>query len=210
VAVGHGLLGFAVVAALLVLAPGPDFAVVLPSALRSRRAGVATASGTATGLAVHAVIAALGLSVLLQSSALAFTVVKLAGAVFLGVLGVRAVAASRRRAPGPGRPVAVDSPPSVRKAYLRGLLVNILNPKAPIIYLSVMPQFLDAGQPVTTQLAIMSTTLVTLALTWYVLLSLLVQPFKKAILRVRHWIDRVSGTALIVLGVRLALAQRPT
>jgi threonine/homoserine/homoserine lactone efflux protein len=210
--VGHGLLGFAVVATLLVLMPGPDFAVVLPSALRARRAGVATAFGTASGLAVHALIAALGLSVVLQTSAVAFTIVKLAGAVFLGALGVRALWTSRHRAPAqaPGRSAVVEPPPSARTTYVRGLLVNVLNPKAPVIYLSVMPQFLDSSQPVAVQLALMSTTLVALALTWYVLLSLLVQPLKSVILRVRHWIDRISGTILIVFGVRLAFAQRPT
>ena len=85
---GHGLLGFALVALVLVLTPGPDFAIVVPNALRSRRAGVATALGTATGLAIHALIAALGLSAIVLASDAAFSVVKYVGVAFLVLLGI--------------------------------------------------------------------------------------------------------------------------
>ncbi len=206
---GHGVLGFAIVAAILVLTPGPDFAVVLPNALRSRRAGAATAVGTASGLAVHAVAAALGLSLLLKGSAEAFTAVKVAGALVLCVLGVRALRASRRR-PESTEPKRVSAPPlPAMRAYRQGFFVNVLNPKAPVIYLSVMPQFLDPHLPANPQLALMSAILVALALIWYLVLTLLVQYAREPILRVRHWIDRVTGTVLILLGIRLAFERQP-
>jgi threonine/homoserine/homoserine lactone efflux protein len=204
----HGLLGFAAVAALLVVTPGPDFAVVLPNALRSRRSGAATAFGTASGLALHALAAALGLSVILASSATAFTVVKVAGAAFLCFLGVRALYLSRR---GHGHDLSEAPPEKPRSAYQcyrQGFLTNVLNPKAPVIYLSILPQFLVPGQDHGVQLALMSGTLVAIALTWYLLLTLLVQPLRQPIVRFRHWIDRVTGTILIVLGIRLAFERR--
>ncbi len=228
---GHGLLAFTVVALVLVVTPGPDFAVVLPHALESRRAGIATACGTASGLALHAAVAAVGLSAVVLASAEVFTAVKLVGAVFLAVLGVRALWGSRRAA-RLGRPPAASTSPrtrtgerggdsdsggwdattrplTTRRAYGRGFGVNILNPKVPIIYLSVMPQFLDPRTATTPQLLLMAAVLVGLALGWYLLLTVLVQPVKHVVVRFRHWIDRVTGTVLIGLGIRLALEHRP-
>ncbi len=221
---GHGLLAFTVVALVLVMTPGPDFAVVLPHALESRRAGIATACGTASGLALHAAVAAVGLSAVVLASAEVFTVVKLVGAVFLAALGVRALWGSRRGARLGRPPAASTSLPALdgrggrdtpalaltaRRAYGRGFGVNILNPKAPIIYLSVMPQFLDPHTATTPQLLLMAAVLVGLALGWYLLLTALVQPVKHVVVRFRHWIDRVTGTVLIGLGIRLALEHRP-
>ncbi len=216
---GHGLLAFTVVALVLVVTPGPDFAVVLPHALESRRAGIATACGTASGLALHAAVAAVGLSAVVLASAEVFTAVKLVGAVFLAVLGVRALWGSRRtarlgRSPSTSLQAgtsegAVTRPLTTRRAYGRGFGVNILNPKVPIIYLSVMPQFLDPQAAATPQLLLMAAVLVGLALGWYLLLTMLVQPVKHVVVRFRHWIDRVTGTVLIGLGIRLALEHRP-
>ncbi|GHS86424.1 lysine transporter LysE [Actinomycetota bacterium] len=216
---GHGLLAFTVVALVLVITPGPDFAVVLPHALESRRAGIATACGTASGLALHAAVAAVGLSAVVLASAEVFTAVKLVGAAFLAVLGIRALWGSRRAA-GPGAVTGGDRaqetgrsasarPLTSRRAYQRGFGVNILNPKVPIIYLSVMPQFLDPRAATTPQLLAMAAVLVGLALGWYLLLTVLVQPVKHVVVRFRHWIDRVTGTVLIGLGIRLALEHRP-
>jgi threonine/homoserine/homoserine lactone efflux protein len=208
----HGLLGFALVALVLVLTPGPDFAVVVPNALRSRRAGVATALGTATGLAMHALIAALGLSAIVLASDVAFSVVKYVGVAFLVLLGIRAIWQSRsagRREPSSA--VSEGSVPPLRASagYRQGFLVNVLNPKAPLIYLSVMPQFTDPGADAFGQLMAMSVLLVGIALVWYLLLTMLVGVLRRTIERFRHWIDRVTGVVLIALGLRLALETRP-
>ena len=215
-----GWWGFALIALVLVITPGPDFAVVVPAALRSRRAGYATVLGTATGLAVHALIAALGLAALMLTSDLAFALVKYVGAVFLIVLGLRILWTSRSR---PGRPPppagragfaevegAVGATP-LAKCYRRGLLVHVLNPKAPLIYLSVMPQFVRSSAPwsPTGQLFLLSAILVVLALSWYLLLSTLIGTLREFLLRFRVWIDRATGGVLIALGLRLAAETRP-
>lgn len=90
------------------------------------------------------------------------------------------------------------------QAYRQGLLVNVLNPKAPLIYLSIMPQFLDPGLPTTTQFMMMSGVLVGLALVWYVALTLLVGVLRATIERFQAWIDRATGAVLIALGARIA------
>lgn len=204
------LLEFAVVALVLVLIPGPDFAVVVPNALRGPATGTATAFGTASGLAVHAGIAAAGLSAVVLTSDLAFSAVKYLGAVFLLYLGVRSLWKSRRSHPQPAAP-SPERPRVLtwRAAYRQGLLVNLLNPKAPLIYLSVMPQFLQPTSSATAQLAAMSAILVGLALTWYTALTLLVGVLRPVIEQSRVWIDRVTGVVLIGLGVRVALESRP-
>lgn len=207
---GAALLGFAAVALVLVMMPGPDFAVLVPNALRGRGAGIATAVGIACGLAVHAGIAVAGLSAIVLASDLAFTAVKYLGAAFLLVLGFRALWKSRGRqteqqahAPDWSRPLTTGT------AYRQGLLVNVLNPKAPLIYLSIMPQFLQPTSSSTQQLLAMSGVLVGLALTWYVLLTLLISVLRPALSRFGSWIARVTGAMLIALGVRVALESRP-
>lgn len=205
-----GLLGFSAVALVLVLVPGPDFAVVVPNALRGRWAGIATAFGTASGLAVHAGIAAAGLSAIVLASDLAFSAVKYLGAAFLVFLGLRSLWKSRGSHPEQEVPAVERSRALTRRgAYRQGLLVNVLNPKAPLIYLSIMPQFLQPNLSSTGQLAAMSAILVGLALTWYVVLTLLVSVMRPIIEQFRVWIDRVTGVILIVLGVRVALESGP-
>ncbi len=202
---------FSVVALLLVVTPGPDFAVVVPNALRGRPAGIATALGTASGLAVHAGVAAAGLSAVVLASDVAFSLVKYLGAAFLVVLGVRALWKSRGINPGKELPSTVPPRPlPVWHAYRQGLMVNVLNPKAPLIYLSIMPQFLQPNISATAQLVAMSAILDAIALTWYLSLTFLVAVFRPVIERFRAWIDRFTGAILITLGIRVALESRPT
>ena len=147
---------------------------------------------------------------MILASDIAFSIMKYAGAAFLAYLGVRALWKSRRanvvREPVAGPMLA---PLSSQKAYRQGLLVNVLNPKAPLIYLSVMPQFLRPEQPVALQLLAMSAILVGCALGWYVILTLLVTRLRPVIVRLGTLIDRVTGVVLIGLGLRVALETRP-
>lgn len=87
--------------------------------------------------------------------------------------------------------------------------MNVLNPKAPLIYLSVMPQFVDRGSSATVQLAVMSAVLVVLALAWYLSLTLLVGRLRPVVSRFSRGIDRATGAVLVALGARLALSTRP-
>lgn len=202
------LLAFSAVALVLVITPGPDFATVVPNAVRGR--GVATSLGTASGLAVHAGIAVAGLSSVILASDIAFSIVKYAGAAFLVYLGVRALWKSRttgvKSTPSVG---ATHGPLTSGRAYQQGFFVNVLNPKAPLIYLSIMPQFLVTELSATVQLLAMSAVLVSLALGWYLILTLLVTHLRSVIERFRVWIDRTTGVVLIALGVRVALETRP-
>lgn len=94
-------------------------------------------------------------------------------------------------------------------AYRQGLMVNVLNPRAPLIYLSIMPQFLQPHVSTAAQLLAMSAILVGIALTWYILLTFLVRVLRPVIQRFRAWIDRFTGAILIILGLRVALESQP-
>src|SRR5437899_3038961 len=136
------LIAFTVVAGVVTIIPGADMALVAHSVLtRGRRAGYVTSVGVCTGLWVHAVASALGLSAILMTSAALFSAVKLAGALYLVALGVLSI----RRALGPS-----PAPPTVapgrtardaRRAFAPGLLSNLLNPKVALFYLTLLPQF---------------------------------------------------------------------
>src|SRR5512144_98606 len=131
---------------LLNLAPGPDtFYILARSGAEGRAVGVASALGIAAGSIVHTMAAALGLSVLLATSPIAFDVVRYAGAAYLVFLGVRmllARASTIADADTRGR--------GARAAFRQGMLTNVLNPKVALFFLAFLPQFIasDAANKV--------------------------------------------------------------
>src|SRR5262245_20801019 len=124
------------------MSPGPDFVIVTRSAaLSGRRAGMACAAGIGAGVFVWSAVTAAGVAGLLAASAVAFTVVKLAGAAYLMLLGIRALLAARRgeySESGAARP-NLTSP---WRAFRQGLLTNLLNPKVAVFFIALVPQFL--------------------------------------------------------------------
>lgn len=196
---------------MLVMAPGPDFAVVVRNALRGRRQGVATTAGIISGLLVHTTVAALGLSAVLAASLLAFTVVKVVGAAYLCWLGIRALLSARPHAAAHQPQAGPAAPLTSRLAYRHGLLTNVLNPKAPLVFLSVLPQFIPRGAAVLPRTVLLSTILITVATAWFLTLTRLVATLQPVLARptVRRRLDQISGVVLIGLGIRLALERRP-
>jgi len=133
---------FAVAAVALLVTPGPAVLyIVARSVEQGRWAGVVSALGVHVGTLVHVAAAALGLSALLVSSALAFAVVKYLGAVYLVYLGVRRLLARDARAESGAAP-----PRSLRRLFAQGIVVNILNPKTALFFLAFLPQFVDAAR----------------------------------------------------------------
>jgi threonine/homoserine/homoserine lactone efflux protein len=204
------LLGFAGVCVLLTFVPGVDTAMVTRSALaRGTRAGVQTALGAASGLFMHAAAVALGVSALLARSAAGFEVLRLCGACYLVVLGVLTL----RRA---GRGHDPDDTELRRLPRLgpfaQGLLTNLTNPKAALLFLTLLPQFLSpswsSGRalPLALALATIPATCSFTGLSLYALGLGRLRPLLRRP-RVRRAQDRILGGVLIALGARLA-AQR--
>lgn len=130
---------------LLNMTPGADTIYVLSrSAVGGRRAGIVSALGISSGVLIHTTLAAFGLSILLAQSALAFNAVKLAGALYLIVMGVRTMLSheSLFRFDGGG-----ERGESLWKVYRQGVLTNALNPKVALFFLALLPQFVDQNNP---------------------------------------------------------------
>jgi threonine/homoserine/homoserine lactone efflux protein len=192
---------------LATMSPGPDFVIVTRNAVQSgRRAGMACAAGIASGLFAWAVVAALGVAGLLAASAAAFTVVKLAGAAYLVLLGIRALLAARRGGYETPAPDAAPRPGGVLAAYRQGLVTNLLNPKVAVFFTALLPQFLPPTATVADHL-LLATVAAAVSLTWFVLLTTVASALRRFLTatRVRRTIDAVMGTLLVTLGLRIAI-----
>jgi threonine/homoserine/homoserine lactone efflux protein len=188
------------------MSPGPDFVIVTRNAaLSGRRAGMACAAGIAGGVFAWSVVTALGVAGLLAASAVAFTVVKLIGAAYLALLGIRALLAARR---GEYQPpdTGARPPRGALVAFRQGLLTNLLNPKVAVFFIALLPQFLPAS-PTVLDTVLLGAIAATISLVWFALLANVVGALRAvfARVRVRRVIDAVMGTVLIGLGVRIAV-----
>jgi threonine/homoserine/homoserine lactone efflux protein len=164
------LLVFALAAGVLVAIPGPNHIyIVTRSVAQGRRIGLASAFGVETGTLVHVSAATVGLSALVASSAVAFDTLRYAGAVYLAYLGVRALLRDEAiELDGDGA-----AAPSARRAYLDGVLVNVLNPKVALFFLAFLPQFVDPTRSgAATQILVLGLVVLAIATTTDVLYAL--------------------------------------
>ena len=130
---------FAAATLALLVVPGPAVLyIVARSVAGGRRAGLVSVLGVHVGTLVHVLAAVVGLSAVLASSAVAFTVVKYVGAAYLVYLGVRTLTSRRS-----GSMPSVESGRSLRRTFWQGALVNVMNPKTALFFLAFLPQFVD-------------------------------------------------------------------
>jgi len=201
------ILAFTGIVAILTVLPGADMALVAKvTLLDGRRSAFFTSLGICAGLPVHATASALGLSLILATSAEAFTVVKFAGATYLAYLGIRTIRDSLR----PTSEVVVDAgrTRSARAAFVQGWLTNVLNPKVALFYLTFLPQFISPGDNVLAKSLLLAGIHAVLGLVWLPLYAYGIDRLGALIRGARRWLERLSGAALIGLGVRLALERR--
>ncbi|MEV4252676.1 LysE family translocator [Spirillospora sp. NPDC049652] len=207
------LLAYLGLCLLITVTPGLDTAVVIRGTLKGGSgAGLRTALGCALGLFVHAVGVAVGLAGVLLRSAVAFEAVKLAGAAFLVYLGARTLWSVRRgkapEAAGDGEEDASPRFGRIRSPFGQGLLTNLTNPKATLVFLATLPQFVPSGGaaetvPVALGLALIA---VLFSLTGLSLVALAVGRVRHLLAspRVRRAQEALLGTTLVVLGLRVA------
>jgi threonine/homoserine/homoserine lactone efflux protein len=201
------ILAFIGIAALLTILPGADMALVAKvTLLDGRRAAFFTSLGICAGLPMHATASALGLSLILATSAEAFTLVKFAGAAYLAYLGIRTIRDSLRPVVDP----LVTAPPArgKRAAFAQGFLSNVLNPKVALFYLTFLPQFISPGDNVLAKSLLLAGIHAVLGLVWLPLYAYAIDRLSALLRGARRWLERLSGAALIGLGLRLALERR--
>ena len=201
------LLPFLVASVLVTVIPGADMALLTRQVfVGGTRLAYRTIAGNLTGLLVHGVALAAGLSALLVASATAYTAVKLAGAVYLVWLGVQAIRASRR----PANLDLASAAAAPRRAFLQGLLSTVLNPKPALFFLTFLPQFVDPGRNVLPQTLTLAAIHVLVGLIWLTAYAHLIDRARAVLTapRVKAWLERSTGAVLIALGVRVAVERR--
>jgi threonine/homoserine/homoserine lactone efflux protein len=206
------LWAFIGISLLIVIAPGPDTVLVTKNALiHGRITAFATVAGISVGLLVWTAAAALGIAALVRESAIAFTVLKLAGALYLIWLGLNALRAARRPSTAePGTDPKLPAGGGAPAGFRQGLLCNLANPKIGVFFTSLLPQFVAAHHPVLVPFLALGGVFSLMGLTWlcgYVLLATrLADALRRP--RVKAALDSLTGVVLIGVGIRLALEHR--
>lgn len=202
------LLPFLGIAILLSLAPGPDnIFVLLLSAMHGTRAGLTVVLGLCTGLLVHTAVVAVGLAALLAASAVAFTALKIAGALYLVYLAWQAF-----RAPV-GELTSAQAPVKTGKhMYLRGVIMNLTNPKVVIFFLAFLPQFVSPARgPVAPQLMVLGFVFILATLVVFGSIAWFSGAFGRVLMRsasMQRAVNWFAGSVFLALAGRLALSQR--
>jgi threonine/homoserine/homoserine lactone efflux protein len=199
---------YLLISALLIVTPGPDMVLVARNAIkRGYPAARSTAFGVGAGILLWGVFTAAGLAAALAASAVVFSWVKLAGAAFLVALGMRSLWAAIRTGDVPveeSRPGVVDS----LGAFFQGLVGNLLNPKAAVIFVAVVPQFIDHADP-PSRLAAMIGAFVVMVVLWLngygFLLAKAARHFGPRIWRA---LEGLAGALLVGIGALLVVERR--
>ena len=203
------LLGFALLALGMVLTPGPNMVyVVSRSICQGRRAGLISLGGVGVAFVVYMLAAALGITSLLMAVPFAYDALRLAGAAYLGYLAWQALK------PGGRSPFAVQSLPidSPRRLFAMGFMTNLLNPKVALLYLSLLPQFIDpTSGSVFAQAVLLGTVQITISLSVNGMLAIGAGSIARFLGTRPVWLAvqrRLMGTMLAGLALRMALDAR--
>ena len=200
-------LAFAIAAAILAITPGPGIAYVVARTVAGGRSeGLASCFGTAIGGMLHVLAAALGLSLVVAQSAVAFNLVKYLGAAYLVYLGIRLLL--RKDEAVTVEPVASQG---VRRALFEGIVVEALNVKTALFFLAFLPQFVSASEPLLPQLVLLGSICVGLnTLVDVIAVFAADRLLKSSAARAARarLLTRVSGVTMLGLGAYLALARR--
>ncbi|MDH4557107.1 LysE family translocator [Pseudomonas sp. BN417] len=193
---------------LAVASPGPDFAIVVrESVAHGRHAGTWTALGVGAGIFVHVAYSLLGIGLIVSQSIMLFNALKWAAAAYLLYIGIKALRAK------PADPVAAEAAlmageRSPRGAFVTGFVTNGLNPKATLFFLSLFTVVIDPHTPLTVQ-AGYGVYLACATAAWFSLVALLFSQrrVRAGFARMGHWFDRLMGTVLVGLGIKLAFTE---
>lgn len=193
---------------LLGLAPGPDNIFVLTqSALRGKGPGLVVMLGLCTGLIVHTIAVALGVAILFQTSALAFTALKFIGAAYLLYLAWQAFKA-------PAEKIQAESSGinKYRKLYGRGIIMNITNPKVSIFFLAFLPQFADPDRgPISLQMLLLGGLFILATILVFGSIALLGGTLGQVLnrsARTQKILNKIAGTVFLTLALKLATTDR--
>src|SRR5690242_19678994 len=199
---------FVITGILLNLTPGPDTVYIWGRSIaQGREAGIASAFGISVGSVFHTCAAALGLSAILATSALAFGTIKLIGGAYLVFLGIKMILEKLKQ---------LSLPSNFRRhttlaAFRHGILTNVLNPKVALFFLAFLPQFIDpASNTKVIAFLLLRFTFVTTGPRWCVVLACFAATFGERLRtnkEIGQWLNRTVGALFVFLGARLVIAK---
>lgn len=191
------------------ISPGPDFAMVLRQSIaQGRNAAIFTSAGVASAILVHGTYTLFGLGLIISQSIFLFSLLKYAGAAYLIWLGIGAI-----MAPPPVVPTDLEQNTkekmSPAKAFGIGFLTNLLNPKAALFFLALFTTLVSASTPMVYKCSYILSMAV-LLFVWFSLVSLFftTPKVRAGFYRMGVWFNRATGVALILLALKLAVAQK--
>ncbi|MES1965965.1 LysE family transporter [Psychrobacter sp. AH5] len=220
----HGFLLISSVHLLAAASPGPDFVLVSRETLtKGRRTGLLCSLGITLGLSVHIIYSVLGLATVIAHSQPLLTAIKWLGGAYLLYLGWQGINAKSKAVADSASPMptaihtqtanakksALSSHESTIATLRRGFFCNVFNPKAPVYFVAIFTLVLSPDIPLW-QLTIYGVWMMILQMTWFstVVMLLSIPAILKRFRRFEHWIDRVLGSAMIILGLNLILRSR--
>ena len=214
----HDLWLFLLAGVLLNITPGPDMGLIIArSTQQGTRAGIIAALGVGVGAFIHIAAAAIGLSALVLTSALAFTILKWVGALYLTYLGIQLLRSSTENLPADGnqdprqrsRPLLPARLPHI---FLQGILTNALNPKVAMFFLAFLPQFVSVDAPSkVAAFLVLGLLFNVVGTTWNVAVAWFTGRFATSSTsrRLRAWLARAIGALFVGVAIKLALSEQP-
>ncbi|AMA73163.1 LysE family translocator [Aneurinibacillus thermoaerophilus] len=203
------VLYFAAVSAMLTLAPGPDILfVITQSVSQGKKAGIATALGLCSGVTVHTLAAAFGISAILYQSTVAFQALKYAGACYLLYLAWQAF----KEKDAPLLPVEAITEYKLGALYRRGILMNVLNPKVSLFFLAFLPQFVTPGAGNNAlQMIVLGFVFMIQAIIIFSVVALLSGSVGQKILHnatISKYVNLAKAIIFSLIGIQLALSEK--
>lgn len=206
----HQFLTFLFAISLLTMTPGLDTMAVIRNSSRGGFSdGVITSFGICCGLFVHATLSAIGISVILQQSAMLFSGMKMIGAGYLIYLGVMSLKTGFKNPQGLEVIVSGRRGLDWKKSLREGFLSNVLNPKTAIFYLAFLPQFVDPSGSALLQSLFMALCHFVIAMLWQTLIAYMVEKARQLIAKpkVNAWMESMAGGVMLLLGVNLLFSK---
>ncbi|MCD8829139.1 LysE family translocator [Staphylococcus gallinarum] len=205
----EGLAAFITITLMIIIVPGPDFFVVMKNSIISGKGnGAMAALGITSAHVCYSLLAVFGIIFILANMYYVFLVIKVLGACYLIYLGIKSIITARQ-----GMDFSQDHMQAKQISYLnsyrQGFLSTLLNPKALLYYISILPQFITAGDGVSTQIAILSAIVTTVILVWFIFCVYIFQYIKLLFnnRKVKSIFDYAVGAILITLSINLLFSK---
>lgn len=186
----EGLLTFITITLMIIIVPGPDFFIVMKNSISSGRVnGTMAALGITSGHVIYSLLAIFGIIFILAQMYYVFLIIKILGACYLIYLGIRSIISARQGLNFNPETMKIAQV-SYLNSYRQGIVSTLLNPKALLYYISILPQFLSTDEAVTSQIAILSAIVTLVILLWFIFFVFIFQYIKKYLLivKLKHYL----------------------